>query len=152
MMHQCLRNHVCILIVKVRVSHRIRFVSPGSASTMFASRPLGQAAAAAAGSRVCFPPARSTPAPSRISSVRVSAFISESEPASFMPSSTYASLPKARVKRRVPLPALPIADEATRHCILSQVACSAAGPSDRISTSRSDAAPPAGGKSPRLMY
>ena len=74
----------------------------------------------------------------RISSaVRVSAFISESEPASFMPSSTYENLPKARVKRRVPLPALPIADEATRHCILSQVACSAAGLSDQTSTSAS---------------
>ena len=57
-----------------------------------------------------------------------------------MPSSTYANLPKARVKRRVPLPDFPLADKATRHFVQAQVARSSA--SEETGPSGSETAPP----------
>ena len=65
------------------------------------------------------------PSRQRISPI-ILAFTAEAEPASFLPSSTYASLPRtrvARVRRRVPLPELVVADEDTRCCLQAEVAC-----------------------------
>ena len=62
----------------------------------------------------------------RSPAVRVLAFTSEAEPASFLPTTTYASLPKTRlasIRKRVPPPALFIADAATRCGVQAEVAC-----------------------------